>query len=183
MIGKLKQLIMRGAQPQNNIDLLVDRGLQLGKNVSIQNDVIIDPSHCWLISIGDECTLAPRVIILAHDASTKRHIKYTKIGRVKIGNKTFVGAGSIILPGVSIGRDVVIGAGSVVSKDIPDGVVVAGNPARIICTIDKYIAKHSKNQYIRPVFEWKGWTLGGGITDERKNLMQQQLDDGIGYVE
>jgi maltose O-acetyltransferase len=80
MLGRLKRLLMKRFKPANYIDLLVERGLQLGKNVSIQNDVIIDPSHCWLISIGDECTLAPRVYILAHDASTKRHTNYTKIG-------------------------------------------------------------------------------------------------------
>lgn len=49
--------------------------------------------------------------ILAHDASTKRYLGYTKIGRVLIGNNVFVGAGTIILPSVAIGNNVIIGAG------------------------------------------------------------------------
>ena len=55
--------------------------------------------------------MAPHVQILAHDASTKRYLGYTKIGRVLIGNNVFVGAGTIILPSVAIGNNVIIGAG------------------------------------------------------------------------
>jgi maltose O-acetyltransferase len=106
-----------------------------------------------------------------------------KLGGVKIGNRTFVGAGSTILPGVSIGSNAVIGAGSVVTTDLPDGVVAAGNPARIICTLEEYIAKHHENQRSRPLYDWNGWTVGGGITAEAKAIMQRQLEDGIGYVE
>ena len=82
--------------------------------------MLIDDSHAWLIEIGDNVTLAPRVHILAHDASTKLYLGYTKIGRVRIGNDVFIGHVTIILPGVTIGDNVVIGAGSVVKSDIPD---------------------------------------------------------------
>lgn len=58
---------------------------------------------------------------------------------VKIGSNVFVGAGSIILPGVTIGDRVVIGAGSVVTKDIPDNSVAVGNPAKVICSHDRYM--------------------------------------------
>ena len=54
----------------------------------MMGECIIDPGHCWLISVGDRVTLAPRVHILAHDASLKETLGYTKIGRVKIGNIT-----------------------------------------------------------------------------------------------
>ncbi len=64
-------------------------------------------------------TLAPRVHILAHDASTKIFLDYTKISNVKIGNNVFIGAGAIILPGSIIEDNVIIGAGSIVSKRIP----------------------------------------------------------------
>ena len=56
--------------------------------------------------------------ILAHDASTKRHLNYAKIGNVVIEDKVFIGAGSIILPGVRISKNSIIGSGSVVTKDI-----------------------------------------------------------------
>lgn len=102
---------------------LKKNGFKVGENFSMQEKCIIDKSHCWLITIGDNVTLAPRVHILAHDASTKRHLNYTKIGLVNIGNKTFIGAGSIVLPNVSIGNNCIIGAGSVVTKNIADNSV------------------------------------------------------------
>lgn len=108
---------------------LISMGMKVGKNFGRLNGVILDPSHCWLIEIGDNVTMAPRVHILCHDASTKTFLNYTKIGRVTIGNNVFIGAGSIVLPGVTIGNNVVIGAGSIVTHDIPDGTVAMGTPA------------------------------------------------------
>lgn len=110
---------------EENIDDLIKEGLIIGKNFNIQKGCILDKSHCWLIEIGDDVTLAPRVHILAHDASTKRELGYTKIGKVKIGNNVFIGANTTILPNVRIGNNVVVGANSLVSKDILDNTIVA----------------------------------------------------------
>lgn len=164
----------------NRINPLVHQGLKIGKGVFIGSDVLFDPSFPWLISIDDDCTITSRVIILAHDASTKKHIGYTKIGRVSIGKKTFVGMGSIILPGVSIGDNVIIGAGSIVTKDIPNNTIVAGNPATIIGATSDFIRFHQKNLDLRPIFS-DGWTLESGITEENKIIMYEKLSDGIGY--
>lgn len=161
---------------------LVERGLKLGENVNIQNGAIIDSSHCFLISIDDDCTIAPTAYILAHDASTYSHLGYTKIGLVNIGKRTFIGAGSVILPGVSIGHDVIVGAGSVVSKDIASGVIVAGNPAVVVGETNSYARKHQELMKKRPVYESDGWRIGYGITEENKRLMREALKDGIGYV-
>ena len=76
---------------------LIKMGLKVGKNFGRLNGVILDPSHCWLIEIGDNVTMAPRVHILAHDASTKTFLDYTKIGKVTIGNNVFIGADSVVL--------------------------------------------------------------------------------------
>jgi hypothetical protein len=62
-----------------------------------------------------------------------------RFGRITIGNNVFIGARSTFLPGVKVGENCVIGTGSVVTKSIPPGFVVAGNPAKIICTTDDYI--------------------------------------------
>jgi maltose O-acetyltransferase len=161
---------------------LVSLGLELGKRVHIGPQVHLDPSQCWLISIGDDTTLAPRVIVLAHDASMKRHIGYTRIGRTRIGRNTFIGAGSIVMPGVRIGDSCIIGAGSVVTKDVPDGSVAAGNPARMIGTTVIFAAKHSAllaNCRVYPA----AWTEDGGINWPQKNQMRQDLVDGFAYVE
>lgn len=120
---------------------LLKRGMTIGRNFHRMNGVWIDPGHAWLINIGDDVTIAPRTTILAHDASPQAWRGVTKIGAVKIGSRVFIGAGSIILPGVCIGNDVIIAAGSVVNKDIPSDIVPAGNPCRPIMPIDIYLAK------------------------------------------
>lgn len=97
-----------------------------------------------MIEIGDDVGFSTNVTVLAHDNSLKRFIGIAKIGRVKIGNHVMVGASSTILPNVRIGNNVIIGTGSVVTKDIPDNVVCAGNPAKIICTLDEYINRYNK---------------------------------------
>lgn len=74
--------------------------------------------HCFLICIGDDCTFTAKVHILAHDASTKKHLGFTKIGKVIVGNGVFLGVGVVVLPGVTIGDDAIVGAGSVVTKSI-----------------------------------------------------------------
>lgn len=102
---------------------------------------LIDTLFPELIEIGDDFTSAPGSIILAHDASTLIHSNKYRVQKVKIGNRVFLGANSVILPGVTIGNDVIIGSGAIVSKDVTSNSVVVGNPGKIISTIDEYIHK------------------------------------------
>lgn len=163
-------------------DYLVKMGLKVGKNFIRQGGCIIDECHCWLISIGDNVTLAPGVRILAHDASTKRQLGYTKIGLVCIGNNVFIGANSVILPNVNIGDNVIIGAGAVVTRDIPQDSVAVGNPAKVISNTNEHLKKHKDLLENRPVFD-KRWTVKFNISDSQKKEMVEKLKDGIGYVE
>lgn len=136
----LKKLIsqLRG---EINLQKLVNRGLVVGRNFKMMGQCIIDPSHCWHIRIGDNVTFAPKVHVLAHDTSTKYFTGYTKVSNVTIGNNVFIGAGSILLPGVTIGDNVIVGAGSIVTKNVDSNCVIAGNPAKIISSLDDYIKK------------------------------------------
>lgn len=147
---------LRG-EPQH-LEKLLKRGLKIGKNFHRMGGVIIDASHCYHITIGDNVVLAPRVHILAHDSSTGIFIGKTRAANVSIGNNVFVGAGSIILPGVHIGNRVIIGAGSIVTKDIPDNSVAVGNPAKVICSLDEYLEKEKAK--IRPENTFKGLWWG-----------------------
>ena len=116
------------------------RGLTIGENTDIYTS-LIDYNHGYLISIGDNVTIASDVRLLTHDASTKKMLGYSKIGRISIGNNVFIGAQSIVLANVRIGDNVIIGAGSVVTKDIPDNSVAVGNPCHIIGSYDDYRKK------------------------------------------
>lgn len=100
----------------------------------------------FLISIGDRVTVTQGCLLLTHDGSTwlVRNAdgqRYQDYAPINIGNDVFVGANTIILPGVSIGDNVVIGAGSVVTKDVASGTVIAGNPARPICEFSQWKRK------------------------------------------
>lgn len=146
---------LRG-EPQH-LDKLIRRGLKIGKNFNRMAGVIIDPSHCYHITIGDDVTLAPRVHILAHDASTFMFLGKARAANVTIGNQVFVGAGTIVLPGAHIGNRVVIGAGSIVTKDIPDNSVAVGNPAKVICTLDEYLVKERAKMQPENTFKGLWW--------------------------
>ena len=165
---------------RSQLEIAIENGLQIGKDCHVMGECIIDPGHCWLITIGDRVTLAPRVHILAHDASTKRMLGYTLIGKVTIGNDVFIGAGSIILPNVTIGNNVIIGAGSVVSRSIPDNSVAVGNPAKVITTYLDYQRKRENQLANTAVFD-ESFTIHQ-ISEEKKEFMKKKLTNSIGFV-
>lgn len=165
---------------RSQLEIAIENGLRIGKNSNIQDQVILDPSHCWLIDIGDNVTIAPRAYILCHDASTKNSIGYTKIGRVRIGNNVFIGANTIVLPGVTIGDNVVIGANSVVVKDIPSNSVAVGNPCKIIKDYDKYIDENK--ELLEKVAVFDEQYVIGNIDVRRKYEMRDKLEKTVGFV-
>lgn len=171
ILNRLKSIFI------NNYELkeMKKRGLKVGKNFDMCGSCI-DFGHCFLIEIGDDVTIT-NCTILAHDASLKKDIGYSKVGKVKIGNRCFIGWGSIVLPGVTIGDDVIVGAGTVVSKDIPSDSVVVGNPAKIIGKKSKLISKHKKYLKEKPIYNtyWKNKSF------VEINKMKKELDDTIGY--
>lgn len=169
---------LRG-EPQ--LEKLKRDGLTIGEHFQYGKYCFFDPSHCFLISIGDDVTFSTRVRLLAHDASTKKLFGYTKIGRVIIGNHVFIGAEVIVLPGVIIGDNSIVGAGSVVSKNVEPNSVYAGVPAKRICSVGEYIEKMKRIN--KDLWFGEDFTMRGGITNEKKKIMQEKLDGGvIGFV-
>ena len=122
--------------------VLISRGMKVGTDFNRQQGSYIDPTHCFLVEIGNNVTFSIRVTVLAHDASTKKSLGYTKIGKVVIGDNVFVGANATVLPNVIIGNNSIIGANSVVSKNIPENCVAAGNPARVISSLEEFKTKN-----------------------------------------
>ncbi|KAJ2303347.1 hypothetical protein IWW55_002972 [Coemansia sp. RSA 2706] len=94
--------------------------------------VILDSAR---VEIGDNVVLGPAVQVYTPQHPVDPALRLTRVYHaypVKIGNNVVVGSSAIILPGVTIGNGVTIGAGAVVTKDVPDNVVVVGNPAHIV---------------------------------------------------
>jgi maltose O-acetyltransferase len=163
------------------IDDLVLKGLKLGKNVDIIDTFFFDPSHCFLISIGDNCTICPNVRLIAHDASTKKKLGYTKIGRIDIGTDCFIGDSVMVLPNVTIGANTVIGAGSVVTKDIPPGSVAAGNPARVLMTVDTYMRKIKNISDRKKIFS-HDYNIEH-LNNVKRHEIIDFIGDSIGFIE
>lgn len=178
----LKELIYR-LRGEYTTEKLVLMGMKVGTNFKRLNGVILDPGHCWLIEIGDNVTLAPRVHVLCHDASTKQFLNFTKIGRVTIGSNVFVGAESVILPGVTIGDNVIIGANSTVTKNIPSNSVVVGSPARVICTTEEYLNKEKKRMKDAPCYG-EEYTLRKNVSMEKRIKQKEELSGNvIGFID
>lgn len=177
----IKEFVYR-LRGEYTTEKLIKMGMQVGNNFGRLKGVILDPSHCWLIEIGDNVTMAPRVHILCHDASTKQFLGYTKIGQVKIGNNVFIGAESVVLPGVTIGNNVIIGANSTVTHDIPDNSVVVGSPARELCTLEEYLKKEKKYM-LDSICYTDEYTLRKNVSMEKRMQQKSELKGKIGYIE
>lgn len=121
-------------------------GVKFGKDCSISSRLF--PTEGYLIEIGDCVRVARGASFYTHGGIVALRKYYQdpdldQFGKIKIGNYSSIGANSIILPGVTIGERCVIAAGAVVTKSVPDGCMVAGNPAKIIGFSDAFY-KHIK---------------------------------------
>ena len=173
-MNPIKELLYR-IRGEFTTEKLISMGMQVGSNFERLRGVVLDPSHCWLIQIGNNVTMDPNVHILCHDASTKQFLGYTKIGRVTVGNNVFIGAASVVLPGVTLGDNVILGANSTVAHDVPDNSVVVGSPARVVCTLEAYLEKEKRHMETAPVYG-EEFTLRGHISAERRSRQKQELE-------
>ena len=123
-----------------------------GKHVHFGNNVyanfsltLVDDTHIY---VGDKTLIGPNVTIATagHPVDSELRAIPTQFNMpVRIGKNCWIGAGAVILPGVSIGDNTVIGAGSIVTKDIPANVVAVGNPCRVL----RDIGERDKKYYYR----------------------------------
>ncbi len=165
-----------------NLDRLVAQGLVLGVDTHISRPIYIDQLHPWLITIDDHVTLGPYVAIVTHDTSLVQHTGQTRLGRVEVGKRAYVGVGAILLPGTTVGEDSVIGAGAVVHGQVPPASLAIGNPAKI-SPIKSAVAWQRASAARAPNWPHQGWTIDSGITEERKREQREALGNGTsGYV-
>lgn len=130
------------------VKYLRKNGIQIGSNCIFRapKTVIIDMTRPYLISIGNGVDMNVNFKIYTHDWAAHVFIgKYGQMinssGSVNPGNNIYFGADCTVLKGVSIGDNCIIGAGSVVTKSIPANSVAAGNPCKVICSLDEYFQK------------------------------------------
>ena len=131
--------------------ILKASGIEVGENTIFYdpNSMSIDRERPWMLKIGDYCKITKGTIILTHDYSRSVVRRFYgeiigEAGETVIGNNVFIGMNSIILMGTKIGNNVIVGAGSVVSGEIPDNCVIAGNPAKIIRSLEDHYKKRKE---------------------------------------
>lgn len=133
--------------PLIEAELLRRRGIRVGEGTIVYSTAFVDKVKGCEIEIGSKCVLTG-CSILAHDASLGLAYSIpTKFAPVRIGDRCFIGWHSIVMPGVTIGDDCVIGAGAVVTRDVPAGSIVAGNPARVIGRSADLLEKRRASTY------------------------------------
>ncbi|WP_437395702.1 acyltransferase [Flagellimonas lutimaris] len=139
LTGTLKNYYHRFTK--SNIEYARHLGVEVGENCRIISSPKFG-SEPWLIKIGNKVTITSGVRIITHDGATwlveDEKGRREFFARVEIGNNVFVGLNSIIMPGVKIENNCIVAAGSVVTKSVPSGYIVGGNPARIIAKTDDY---------------------------------------------
>ena len=129
-MNPIKEFLYR-LRGEYTTEKLISMGMKVGVNFGRLNGVILDPSHCWLIEIGD---------------------------------------------------NVIIGANSTVTHDIPSGSVVAGSPARVICSLDDYLAKEKCRMESAPVYG-EEYTLRRNVSMEKRIEQRDALCGKIGYID
>ena len=120
------------------------QGAVIGENNRIEVRTL--GAEPYLVKIGNHCTIAPNVSFLCHDGAawvfTDEIPSMQKFGTLEIRDNCFIGMSAILIGNnITIGPNAIVGAGAVVTKDVSEGVVVAGNPARVVSTIDKFKEK------------------------------------------
>ena len=144
LIKNIKRVLM------GSYRMALKNGLNAGKNVTVMGNVNFG-AEPYLITLADNVRISYGVTFVTHDGGTwvfrdKEKYKHViKYGKIFVGSRSFIGCNSTILPGVSIGKRCVIGAGSVVTRNVPDGMVVCGVPAKVVMTTEKYAEKSLRN--------------------------------------
>ncbi len=140
----LYKVMMRMPYLKIRIWALRKQGFSVGQNVYLPSDISIAHNFVYKqgeLSIGNRVSIAPNVTIILSSHSNFSNASKSisqKENHVIINDDAWIGAGAILLNGVTIGQGAIVGAGSIVTRDVPSYTVVAGNPARVIRNIDNH---------------------------------------------
>lgn len=149
MLQKIKEALkrrFRNISPdllQTHYNRAVGLGVKLGKNCRLFSSNF--GSEGYLIELGNRVTIANNVHFITHDGGIwvfrEEDPQADVFGKITVGDNVFIGMNTLLLPGVCLGSNTVVGAGSVITKSFPGNCVIAGNPAKVLCTLDEYKEK------------------------------------------
>lgn len=144
--GKLKRLYLIKVKKQDPMEIHIaamrKSGMQIGERCRIFCN--IQSNEPYMIQIGDNVTISGNVSFCTHDNGIIKVLegKTDVVGPITVGNDCFIGMHSILMLGVTLGDNCIVGAGSVVTHSFPPHSVLAGNPAKRICSTDEYAEKY-----------------------------------------
>lgn len=151
-IELLQRVIWRIMYFRNPIAYARKIGVKVGKGSNFVSMPSFG-SEPWIVSIGEHTNISSNVSFVTHDGGRwvldhlyPSEAPFYKIGKIQVGNNCFVGMNVIIMPNVKISDNCVIGGGSIVTKNIPEGQVWAGVPAKYVCTIEEYKERMLKHK-------------------------------------
>lgn len=148
LLSKLHSKLVRKTKSYEVMNAYYRRGgAHIGAGSCICSN--LDLCEKELLCIGNNVTISTQVLFVTHDISIASYAKKpgTLYGKIVIGNNCFIGERSMILYGVELADNIIVGAGSVVTKSFrQEGVILGGNPAKVIGTIGDFVSKNAKNQ-------------------------------------
>ena len=145
--SRIRRKILNKIRGKQDIYDLINKGMKVGDHFWVGDDCSFDTSFCWLIEIGNNVTFSNKVQLVTHDSSMFEFVHRTKLGKIEIEDNAFVGARTMIMPGVRIGEGAVVAAGSLVTKDIPAHEVWGGYPAKKMMDRDQLEEKFLNDKY------------------------------------
>lgn len=135
----------------NNVAFLRSKGVRIGERCLISTSIHNFGSEPWLVEVGNDVSITDDVVFLTHDGSSRlfrsrfpeMNPKYgNRFGTIRIHDNCFIGLRAVLMPGIEIGPNAIVGTASVVTHDVAPNTVVAGNPARVIASLDDYIERY-----------------------------------------
>lgn len=124
-------------------------GTKIGEGTKITCSLDAFPEP-YMVELGNKVYVSDGVSFMTHDGALSwmsRAMGYTdkrtdKIGKIVVKDNCFIGAKAVIMQNVTIGNNCIVGMGAIVTKDVPDNSVVAGVPAKVVCSIEDFLDKH-----------------------------------------